>query len=129
MKRLVVAFSLVLAACATDPVHPGLGWSRAPDLSVYTAMEQYGGLAREEAMLCSGFRPASVASHWREDYGGREAAVTAALVARHGEAAVQRARTAAVPARRLACPELPRGGWRDHYARLLRLLEIRMGLA
>ena len=130
MKRVFLALAaLAASACATDPVTPGLGWSRAPDLSVYAAMEEFGLLAREEATYCAGFAPASVASDWQDDYGRREAAVIAALSARHGQAAVERARAAGVPPSRLSCPELPRGGWRDDHGRLLRLLEIRLGLA
>ncbi|MGE0178905.1 MAG: hypothetical protein AB7O91_03675 [Sphingomonas sp.] len=117
-----------LAACSTmDDAHAGSGWSRAPDLSVYGAMEMYGGIAREQSILCQGFRTEVVRTRWRDDFGARADAVESALVARHGAEAVQRA--ALYPSRRVACPNIPDMTWRVQYARLLRLLETRMGIA
>ena len=124
----VLPIAAGLAACATQPP-PGTGWSRAPDLSVYTAMLQFGDVAREQSVLCGGFATASVDSHWRRDFAFRTDAVTRALVARHGAAAVTAAEAAAAPTRRVACRDLPNGRWRNHYSRLLRLLETRLGLA
>jgi len=119
--------SLMLAACASGFDQPGTGWSRAPDLSVFASMEMYGGIAREQSILCRGFRPEAVRAAWRDDFGARRDAVGAALVARHGAEAVERARLA--PVRRVACREIPDTRWREQYARMLRLLETRMGLA
>ena len=116
-----------LAGCETT-LPPGTGWSRAPDLSVYTAMLQFGDVAREQSVLCGGFGTASVDRHWRDDFAGRTDAVTRALVARHGATAVSTAEAAAAPTRRVPCEEVPNGRWRDHFARLLRLLETRLGL-
>ena len=117
-----------LAACETTPP-PGTGWSRAPDLSVYTAMLQFGDVAREQSVLCGGFGTASVDRHWRRDFAARTEAVAAALAARHGASAVGVAEAAAAPTRRVPCEVLPTGRWRGDYSRLLRLLETRLGLA
>jgi hypothetical protein len=117
----------LLAGCSTmDNVHAGNGWTRAPDLSVYGAMEMYGGIAREQSILCQGFRIEVVRDRWRDDFGARADAVQAALVARHGAEAVERA--GLYPTRRVACPNIPDMSWRVQYARLLRLLETRLGL-
>ncbi|MGQ0589501.1 MAG: hypothetical protein ACT4N8_08220 [Sphingosinicella sp.] len=118
---------LAIAACASDFDQPGTGWSRAPDLSVFASMEMYGGIAREQSILCQGFRPEAVRAAWREDFGARQIAVEAALAARHGDDAVRRASLA--PVRRIACREVPDSRWRHQYARMLRLLEARLGLA
>jgi hypothetical protein len=126
----VLIGACALAGCAADSwVTPGTGWSRASDLSVYGAMDIYGEVAREQAILCQGFAPAGVTAGWARDFGAREAAVTAALAARHGEEALAEAEAAAVASRPIPCAELPDGRWRRHYARLLRLLETRLGLA
>lgn len=118
-----------LAGCETASLPPGTGWSRAPDLSVYTAMLQFGDVAREQAILCGGFGTESVARHWRADFAARTDAVTRALVGRHGEAKVDAAEAAAAPTRRVPCETIPTGHWHDSYAQLLRLLETRLGLA
>ena len=131
MKRAAATAGMLaaaLAACEATPP-PGTGWSRAPDLSAYSAMILFADVAREQSVLCGGFSPASVESHWRRDFGARADAVAAALVARHGGAAVSQAEAAAVPTRRVACEDVPTLRWRDHYHRLLRLLETRLGLA
>ena len=125
---LLALTATALAGCSTiDRPHAGSGWSRAPDLSVYGAMEMYGGIAREQSILCQGFRQEVVRDRWRDDFGARADAVEAALVARHGTEAVERA--GLYPTRRVACPNIPDMSWRYHYARLLRLLETRLGLA
>ena len=125
-----LAVAAALAGCAADSwVRPGPGWSRAPDLSVYAAMTTFGDIAREQSVLCGGFGSASVERHWQADFGAREAAVAARLAARHGAEAVQEAAAGAAPTRRVGCPEAPNLRWRRHYARLLRLLETRLGLA
>jgi hypothetical protein len=121
-KRTCLLTAAALAAAA--PATAGTGWSRADDLSVYAAMRLYGGIAREQQVLCAGFAPASVMRHWGERYGGREAALTSALAARHGEPAVRRA--ADPRALREPCRPLPDGYWRRRYERLLRLLEARL---
>jgi hypothetical protein len=118
-----------LAGCATANWPPGTGWSRASDLSVYTAMLQFGGIEREQQVLCGGFGTESVDRHWRADFAARTDAVTRALLERHGEAKLVAAEAAAAPARRVPCDSIPTGRWRDSYARLLRLLETRLGLA
>ncbi len=116
-----------LAACSTmNDVRAGSGWSRAPDLAVYGAMEMYGGIAREQSILCGGFRTEVVRERWRSDFAARADAVETALIARHGVEAVERA--GLYPARRVACPNIPDMSWRVQYARLLRLLETRLGL-
>lgn len=124
--RLALA-ALALLGAATAMAAPGNGWSRAPDLSVYGALTSFGQVAREEAALCAGFRTATVVRRWERQFAGREAAVTAALIERHGAEAVRRA--AQHPTRRVACPDIPYGVWWRHYERLLGLLERRMGLA
>ena len=127
--RAAALAALLLAGCTADTwATPGMGWSRAPDLSVYSAMTIYGGLARNQAVLCNGFAPGGVEARWQRDFGAREAAVEAALADRHGEAALGEAEAAAVPTQNVTCPEVPNARWRHHYARLLRLLETRLGL-
>lgn len=117
-----------LAGCTTSsPSAPLAGWSQAPDLSVYAAMDHYGGLAREQSTLCGGFSPVRVRAHWDDDFGAREAAVRAALTARHGDDAVVRAQAEDV--QNVPCRDVPDLSWRTHYSRLLRLLEMRLGLA
>jgi hypothetical protein len=126
MKRYVIP-AVLAAFAAAGCTTPGTGWSRAPDLSVYGAMDQYGAIAREQSVLCGGFGTATVADAWQEDFGAREAAVTARLADRHGTGAV----AAAVEGRRLRapCEPVPTLKWRHRYERLLRLLEARLGLA
>lgn len=125
MKRIAaLPIALALAGCSTVP---GTGWSRAPDLSVYAAMGSFGEIAREQSILCDGFSPGAVAQTWEEDFGARHAAVTAAMVARHGPDAVGAAADAREP--RVPCESVPTLSWRHRYARLLRLLEARLGLA
>jgi len=124
----ILLAAAALAGCAAETwVAPGTGWSRASDLSVYAAMNVYADAAREQEMLCAGFAPAGVERHWARDFAAREAAVAAALAMRHGAGAVTAAE-AAEAVRRVPCRPLPDGHWRRHYARLLRLLETRLGL-
>ena len=124
---LALLASLALSACSTTNVTQAeAGWSRAPDLTVYAAMEMYGGIAREQSMLCQGFRPEVVRESWREDFGVRTDAVISALVERYGPEEVGHDRLA--PTRRVSCTSLPDPSWREQYARMLRLLEIRLGL-
>jgi hypothetical protein len=125
---LALTAAAALAGCASmNDVHAGSGWSRAPDLSVYGAMEMYGGIAREQSILCGGFSTEVVRDRWRDDFGARADAVEAALVTRHGAESVERA--GLYPTRRVNCPQIPDMSWRVQYARLLRLLETRLGLA
>lgn len=125
MKR--IALLLALAAGATGcTTTPGTGWSRAPDLSVYAAMDDFAEIAREQAVLCGGFSPGVVASHWEEDFGARETGVRAALVSKHGVEALDTAIETRAP--RVACESVPTLRWRHRYERLLRLLEARLGL-
>lgn len=118
-----------LGACATEGVPPGSGWSRASDLSAYSAMTTFGLIAREHSVLCYGRSPGRVDRSWAEDFGRREAAVTSALAGRHGAQAVDRTEAAAAATRNVPCPEVQNWRWREQYSRLLRLLETRLGLA
>ena len=128
MKRAAfLLLAAALAGCAPGEFPPGTGWSRASDLSVYAAMVQFAGIAREQEVLCEGFNTESVDRRWRHDFGARDEAVTAALIARHGEEAVSAAEAASAPTRRVLCEEVPTGYWHDHYGRMLRLLETRLG--
>ena len=129
--RAMALFGLVglASACAAPGVAPGSGWSRASDLSAYSAMATLATVAREETALCYGYSPATVFADWDRDFAGREQAVVAALVERHGEPAVRQAQAEAVPTRRVGCPEVQNDRWRYQYVRLLRLLEMRLGLA
>jgi len=115
--------ALALAGCSTTP---GTGWSRASDLSVYSSMGAYARVAWEQDVLCEGWAPARATASWEREFGWRHAAVREALIARHGAAALERAGMAyAVP---VACTEVSDHRWRLRYARMLRLLEIRLGL-
>lgn len=125
MKRAAVA--LAFAAGASACTTPGTGWSRAPDLSVYAAMDDFAAIAREQEVLCAGFSPASVNAHWEDDFGLREAGVRTALVGLHGTKAVDDAVAARPP--RVPCDTVPTARWRHRYERLLRLLETRLGPA
>jgi hypothetical protein len=127
LSPLLLAVPAMAGCTGIDAAGPGSGWSRAPDLSVYASMGLYGTVARDQSALCGGFSPVSVRDHWDEDFAIREAAVTAVLVSRHGVAAVDRAEAAAI--RNVPCPDVPDLSWRNQYARLLRLLEMRLGLA
>ena len=123
-----LAVAATLAGCRSTPP-PGTGWSRAPDLSVYSAMLLYADIARQQSILCGGFSTASVEDHWRRDFGRRADAVEAGLIARHGAEAVgeagrrrwRRGGSSARTCRRCA------GATIIH--RMLRLLETRLGLA
>ena len=124
---LALLAASALAGCSTTgDLNAGSGWSRAPDLAVYRAMEMYGGIAREQSMLCQGFRPEAVRESWRQDFETRSDAVIAALVERYGPEEVGHDRLA--PTRRVSCTDIPDLSWREQYARMLRLLEIRLGL-
>ena len=126
---LLLALGALMLVGIAGPAEaaPGSGWSRAPDLSVYGAMTTLGQVAREESLLCAGFATETVMRRWQRRYAAREAAVTDALIARHGAEAVGRA--ASLPTRRVECPDIPYGVWWRRYERLLVLLERRMGLA
>jgi len=113
-----------VALAVASPAAAGTGWSRASDLSVWSAMRLYGAIAREQQALCGGFAPASVMRHWERRYGAREAAVAGLLAARYGAAAVQGASDP--PALRAPCRPLPDGHWQRRYERLLRQLEARV---
>ena len=123
MKAAVaLAAAFVLAGCAGT----GTGWSRASDLSVYSSAHAYAHIAWEQQVMCQGSDPARVSAGFEREFGAREAAVRAALVRRHGEAAL--ARTGNPYVARVGCGDLPDPQWRDRYSRLLRVLEIRFGL-
>lgn len=126
MKRAILAAcaALALAGCSTAP---GTGWTRASDLSVYSSMHVFARAAADQEAYCFGRDPARIAADWRRDFGARQEAVTDLVARRYGPEAVLRAR--AVYAPRVACGDLPDPQWRDRYARLLRLMEIRLRLA
>ncbi|HEX8640569.1 MAG TPA: hypothetical protein VF704_05370 [Allosphingosinicella sp.] len=127
MKATAALLLATLAtACSTTP---GTGWSRAPDLSVYSAMRLFGEVAQEQEIFCQGFRPAGVRRDWSADFAGREARIAAALASRHGAQALSDAEAAAVATRSVPCRDWPNDRWRDQYVRMLRLLEARLGLA
>jgi hypothetical protein len=124
MRRLAYAAALALAGCTGTG--SGAGWSRASDLSVYSSAHAYARVAWEQDVLCQGTDRARASAGFEREYGARDAAVRAALVARHGEAAL--ARSAPRYVQRVACGDLPDPQWRERYGRLLRLLETRLGL-
>lgn len=126
---LVTAATLILFGCTTSEPsrtgpRAGTGWSRAPDMSVYAAMDMAGDIAREQEILCRGRSPASVEERWRYQFGAREDWITAALAARYGDAAVTEARSRVSGRER--CTDIPNDDWRRSHARLLRLLELRL---
>lgn len=124
---LAAALALALGALGACSTAPGTGWSRSDDLRVYGAMKVFQRAALDEEMLCAGFSPESTRESWEEEFGAREAAVAAALEARYGAPALAEARATFAP--RVACRTLPDTAWRLRYARLLRLLELRLRLA
>src|SRR3712207_5671070 len=106
---LPLLFVASMAGCASNEwVWPGpragTGWSGAPDLSVYGAMDMAGELAREQEVLCLGRNPAAVADRWRYEFAAREDWIRAALTQRYGATAV--AGEAARVAGREPCPEV-----------------------
>lgn len=114
---------LGLSACTTaQPV--GSGWARAPDLSVWSAMGVAREIAVEQEVLCFGRNPALVEARWRAAYGAREDWIEGAMVRRYGLPALVRAETD--PIGREPCERVRGNRWRDHYARLLRVLELRL---
>ena len=122
-----VLISLLFAsACAAPPPDPkvGTGWSRAPDLSVYEGMRTAGELAREQEIACWGRNPASVERRWRAEFGAREDWIAAALAHRYGTVALAAYQPDSPP--REPCPDIINYRWERHYARLLRLLELRL---
>lgn len=124
MKRhWILLAAAALAGCSTAP---GSGWSRASDLSVYGSMQIYARAAVDEEVLCAGFTTESTARHWEEDFGARQQAVTAALEARYGAEALERAGRTWAPS--VPCGDLPDYSWRRRFERQLRLLETRLGL-
>lgn len=126
---LSLALAVLLAGCAGPGPAPGSGWSRAPDLSAYSAMMTFASVARDQSALCYGYSLATITGEWDRDFGEREQAVIAALVARHGAEAVRKAEAQATPTQGVECPEVQNWRWQQNYARLLRLLEMRLGLA
>ena len=121
---LAVAALAALGACSTAP---GTGWSRASDLSVYGSMQVFARAARDQDMLCAGFSRASTDEYWQRKFGDRQAAVTEALAARYGAAALAEADGTWAP--RIACGTVPDPQWRQRYERQLRLLENRLQTA
>ncbi len=125
MRRIaLLPLAALLGGCSTAP---GSGWSRAGDLRVYGAMHVFERAALDQEMLCAGFSPESTRDSWEREFAAREAAVAAALEARYGAQALAETRATWGP--RVACRTLPDPAWRRRYARLLRLLELRLRLA
>ena len=120
------AAALPVAAALAGCAGTGTGWSRASDLSVYSSAHAFAHIAWEQQVMCQGTEPASVSAGFEREFGAREAAVRAAMIRRHGEAALARA---GLPfTTRVECGDLPDGQWRARYSRLLHVLEIRFGL-
>ena len=119
--------ALVAAAALAGCAGTGTGWSRASDLSVYSSAHAFARIAWEQQVMCNGTSPASASAGFEREFGAREAAVRAALVRRHGEAAL--VRTGSPFVARVGCGTLPDGQWRARYSGLLRVLEIRLGLS
>jgi hypothetical protein len=119
---------LLLSACAAQPRYGyptiGTGWSRAPDLSVYGALDVAAEVAREQEVLCFRRNPAQVDAAWRAEFGARVDWIAAAMVERYGAAAV--AQATAQPIGRVPCPTIENDKWRRSYARLLHTLELRL---
>ncbi|HYJ53020.1 MAG TPA: hypothetical protein VEW04_07595 [Allosphingosinicella sp.] len=113
-------FCLALAGCAG----PGTGWDRASDLSVYASAHAYARIALEQQVLCGGDSPEDARAGFERQFAGRNAVVRAALVARHGEAALDRASRHFV--KRVSCGDVPDFQWGHRYEDLLRLLENRL---
>ena len=122
IKAAALLAPLLLAACATGSVDTG--WSRAPDLSIYSAMNHFGAVAREQELLCAGHDPNRIDERWQRLYAARHEAVRTAMAVRHGPEAIGRARLDAGP--RVPCEPLTYRRWWDHYDQLLRLLELRI---
>lgn len=118
--------ALLVAAGLAGCAGAGSGWSRASDLSVYSSAHAFARIAWEQQVMCNGTSPASASAGFEREFGAREAAVRAALVRLHGEAAL--VRTGSPFVARVGCGNLPDGQWRSRYSGLLRVLEIRLGL-
>jgi hypothetical protein len=124
MKRaLILLAPLALAACSTAP---GTGWTRASDLSVYSAMHVFARAAIDQEAYCFGRDPARITADWDDDFRARQGAVSLALAQRYGPDAMAEARATFAP--RVPCGDVPDPQWRTRYTRLLRLLEIRLRL-
>jgi hypothetical protein len=125
MRRVpILLAALALAACSTAP---GTGWTRANDLSVYSAMHVFARAAIDQEAYCFGRDPARITADWDEDFSARQGAVSAALNQRYGADAMAEARATYAP--RVPCGDVPDPQWRLRYTRMLRLLEIRLRLA
>jgi hypothetical protein len=115
-----------LAAAVAGCAGPGTGWSRASDLSLYGSAHAYARIAWQRNVLCDGWSAERASASQEREYGGRDAAVRAALARRYGEAALAAADRHFVA--RVPCGDVPDLEWRARYGRLLHLLEIRLGL-
>ena len=129
LASLALAASLtLLGACAAPSTPPppavGTGWSRAPDLSVYSAMRTAGEIAREQDVLCWGRNPAEVDDLWRTQFSAREAWIATALQTRYGPEALQEHGPLRVG--REGCPTFREDRWHRQHAQLLRMLELRL---
>lgn len=125
MRRAALLLpALALAACSTAP---GTGWTRANDLSVYSAMHVFARAAIDQEAYCFGRDPARISADWDEDFNARQGAVSAALNQRYGAEALAEARATYAP--RVPCGDVPDPQWRLRYTRMLRLLETRLHMA
>jgi hypothetical protein len=123
-RALLLLSALALAACSTAP---GTGWTRANDLSVYSAMHVFARAAIDQEAYCFGRDPARIRADWDQDFSARQSAVSAALSQRYGADKLAEARATYAP--RVPCGDVPDPQWRLRYTRMLRLLEIRLHMA
>jgi hypothetical protein len=123
-RALILLAALALAGCSTAP---GTGWTRADDLSVYSAMHVFARAAIDQEAYCFGRDPARITADWEQDFSARQGAVSFALTQRYGAEALAEARQTYAP--RVPCGDVPDPQWRIRYTRMLRLLEIRLRMA
>lgn len=120
---VVAMGALALSGCASTS--PRSGWSRAPDLAVYAAMDTAGDIAREQEVLCLGRDPGGVNARWQRDFGARRDWIAAALAQRYGADAVRRAESGKTGRPRCETLAIDQP-WRRSYERLLKQLELRL---
>jgi hypothetical protein len=131
MNKIVARMVLPMLAATALPgaasaISPGAGWSRAPDIAVYGAMRVFARKAVEQDVLCHGRAPERASAMWAHDFGARQAWVDDAMARKYGAATMARLPTPFTP--RISCTAVPDPRWENQFARLLRLLEIRLGL-
>ena len=122
---VALAAAAMLTGCASWST-TGAGWSRAPDLSVYGAMRVYAAKSVEQDILCHHVSPDHASAAWAREFSSRQAWVDRAMALKYGAEAMASVPTPYTP--RIACTDVPDFRWQHQYARLLRLLENRLGL-